>query len=94
MQISEGELLRRMRALAGYTQTQMAKMLNVDKSVISRIESGVVAVTLKRAMVWADKTGNQDMLLAFVAGSQVVAETLIHTQGIIGFASMLLINFF
>ncbi|WP_040985459.1 helix-turn-helix domain-containing protein [Oceanobacillus jeddahense] len=94
MQVSEGELLRRMRAIAGFTQTKMAKLMNCDKSLISRLESGAVSVTLKRAMVWADKTGNQDMLIAFVAGSQVVAETLVHTSGILGFASMLFINLF
>ncbi len=94
MQVSEGELLRRMRAIAGFTQTHMAKLMNCDKSLISRLESGAVAVTLNRAMTWAIKTGNQDMLLAFVSSSTVVAETLVHTQGIIGFAAMFFINLF
>ncbi|MFD1066648.1 helix-turn-helix domain-containing protein [Oceanobacillus locisalsi] len=89
MQISEGELLRRMRAIAGYTQTHMAKLMNCDKSLISRIENGSVAVTLNRAMVWAVKTGNQDMLIAFVSSGTIVAETLINTPGVIGVVSIL-----
>ncbi|GIO25301.1 helix-turn-helix transcriptional regulator [Oceanobacillus sp. J11TS1] len=91
MDFTEGELLRRMRALAGYTQTQMAKLMNCDKSTISRMEKGLIALTLSNAMRWAHKTNNQDMLIAFIAGGQVMAES-IATSGILGFASMLFIK--
>lgn len=89
MQVTEGELLRRMRAIAGFTQTHMATLMNCDKSLISRLESGAVAVTLNRAMTWAIKTGNQDMLVAFVSSGPIVAEALINTPGVIGAASIL-----
>lgn len=90
MQISEGELLRRMRALSGLNQTQLAKKLNVDKSVISRVEKGTIAVTLSRAMEWANKTGNQDMLIAFIAGSQTMADIVASTPGILSFINLLI----
>lgn len=91
MELTEGNLVRRMRLLAGYTQQQMADLMGFSsKSTISRIENDKIALTLRDAKRWAAETDNQDMLIAFIMGAQQVADVAMSVPGLVGFLSPLL----
>lgn len=49
--------LRRQRELAGYTQQQIADLLEVSASTISRIESGLLSPTLRQVGQYAVALG-------------------------------------
>ena len=73
-----GQLVRTMRTARGMSQQDLAQVVRVDNSILSRIETGLVipteplAAAIRAALAWGPA---EDQALAILAGeSETVAE--------------------
>jgi len=57
-----GELLRECRIGIGFTQMELARRLNIDRSIISRIENGEISPAYELVKRWAIVTNSRDVI--------------------------------
>ncbi len=75
-----------MRLKRGFTQDQMAERMCLNRSTISRMENGKITVTLRDAMIWSQKTSNQDLLLSFIANADVIGDSITSLPTVVSLA--------
>lgn len=81
-----GQELQRLRMLAGLSGTQVAQVLGVSQSTISRIERGDSPLTLAQAAAWADAAGASEdrRTLVLYLAEAVVNEVITHSERLAG----------
>ncbi len=57
-----GSLLKATRLFKGMTQKEMGKILGVDRTVITKMEKGEIALLFDRGLMWFQVTGAQRVL--------------------------------
>lgn len=65
-----GALLRMCRVKEGMSQEQIAKHLKVDRSKVSRIETGKEDPSITEVMIWAEITDSREFIGIYVAGHE------------------------
>lgn len=65
-----GALLRMCREWKGMSQEQIAKHLKVDRSKVSRIETGKDIPSINEVMMWAEVTDSREFIGIYVAGRE------------------------
>lgn len=68
LQVSVGAVLRLVRQRRGMSQEELAEELVVDRSVVSRIESGKQHPPFETVLKWTDVTNAKEVLVAFFCG--------------------------
>lgn len=66
-----GAVLKDMRKKAGMSQEEIAHELHMSISNISRLETGKYEAKIADAWRWANATGSQDVLLAFLCSVDI-----------------------
>lgn len=79
-----GNELRKMRKEAGFNQDEMADMLHMSRSNVSRMESNRIELKAIDLLKWCKITNNPDVLMALYAGIEVVNQLQPLTQLITG----------
>ncbi len=77
-----GQELQRLRMLAGLSGVQVAQVLGVSQSTVSRMEQGLSAPTLAQIAAWADAAGASEERRALVMylAEAVVNEVITHSE--------------
>ena len=77
-----GQELQGLRMLAGLSGTQVAQVLGVSQSTVSRIERGDSSPTLAQAAAWADAAGagEERRTLIMYLAEAVVNEVITHSE--------------
>ncbi|GKV56010.1 hypothetical protein NCCP2222_19570 [Sporosarcina sp. NCCP-2222] len=65
-----GAILRACRKRKGFTQEELADMLNIEQADVSRIENDRKEAPMSLFQQWAMITGSTDVLVAFIAGME------------------------
>ena len=81
-----GQELQRVRMLAGMSGEQIAKVLGVHKSTVSRIEKGESVPSLQQAAAWADaaKASEERRQIVLYLAEAVVNEVITHRERLEG----------
>ncbi len=66
-----GPLLRATRELRGLTQSQMGDALNIDRSVVAKMEQGKVGLMMERGLKWFHITESQKVLELLSTGVEI-----------------------
>ena len=74
--------LSKMRKIAGFSQEKMAEFMNMSRSNIAKLETGLVETKAADLIKWCKITNNPEMLMALYAAYEVSAPL---TQMITGF---------
>ena len=76
-----GDLLRKMRLIAGLTQENMASKMHMSRSTISRLENEEIEIRITDFWDWVKTTQGQDMLITFMMSADILttAPTVINT---------------
>lgn len=68
MQLNVGAVLQLIRVRKGMSQEKLADELNMDRSLISRIETGKQHPAFDTVVKWTDVTNAKEVLVAFFCG--------------------------
>lgn len=68
MHVNVGAVLRLVRQRRGMSQEELAEELVIDRSVVSRIESGKQHPAFETVLKWTDATNAKEVLVAFFCG--------------------------
>lgn len=63
--------LTRMRKIAGYSQEKMAEFMNMSRSNIAKLETGLVETKANDLLKWCKITDNPDMLMLLYTATQI-----------------------
>lgn len=76
-----GDLLRKMRLIAGLTQENMASKMHMSRSTISRLENEEIEIRITDFWDWVKTTQGQDMLITFLMSADIITSmpTIINT---------------
>lgn len=83
-----GPILRMMRKRAGLSQEELAEMIHISRSNISRLESDIYELKASDLFRWANATNAQDVLIALTLSIDMgVAQQIldmISTMSLVG----------
>lgn len=80
-----GTLLRKMRLKRGFTQDDLAERLNISRTNISKMENGKQGIQVEDFFAWVKSTNGQELLIAFLHNTDIIAAGL---QVLVGFISI------
>lgn len=63
--------LTKMRKIAGYSQEKMAEFMNMSRSNIAKLETGLVSTKAEDLFKWCKITNNPDMLMIIYTATQI-----------------------
>ena len=66
-----GEVLRKTRKDAGFTQEDIGEILIRDRSSISKLETDSLTLYISDAIKWMDATKRHDIIFALISGLDV-----------------------
>lgn len=76
--------ITKMRKLAGFSQEKMGEFMNMSRSNIAKLETGLVELKAEDLLKWCKITNNPDMLQALYAAVNVVTQAQPAMQLITG----------
>jgi len=68
LQLNVGAILQLIRVRKGLSQEKLADELNMDRSLVSRIETGKQHPAFETVVKWTDVTNAKEVLVAFFCG--------------------------
>lgn len=68
MQLNVGAVLQLIRVRKGLSQEELAEEMHMDRSLISRIETGKQHPAFETVVKWTNATNAKEVLVAFFCG--------------------------
>jgi len=85
-----GQILRKMRKEAGFSQEELAEELHISRSNISRLETNNLELKASDLVNWCNVTNAQEVLIAFLLGAdgigmmQQILDIMATTSTLVG----------
>ncbi|KAB8139068.1 helix-turn-helix transcriptional regulator [Gracilibacillus oryzae] len=90
MEFEIRDLLKEMRLKAKLTQKELAMKMGMDRTTVSKFETGTYTIAAADLFRWVKTTDGQDQLINFMYSTQIITDAITSVPGLVGLLSPVL----